>query len=264
MSGSAIGRLRGWAAAHLPARLIHRYRIVRHVQLMPFEPELTVLPRFLNGGEVAIDVGANVGVYSDCLARGAKRVVALEPHPGCAAFLRRLALDRVDLIEAAVSDREGRADLRIPIDDSGEAYALSSLSVANDFGAAERAVRIAPVRTVTLDGIAEQRVGPQERVGFVKIDVEGHELKVLLGARALLAEHRPVILVETEFRHGGDPEGVLRFAAEAGYRASALVDGVNLAPIDADTLRMRQSDSLQRAGRRGGYLNNVFLLPVTH
>uniref|UniRef100_Q07IR7 Methyltransferase FkbM family n=1 Tax=Rhodopseudomonas palustris (strain BisA53) TaxID=316055 RepID=Q07IR7_RHOP5 len=254
-------RLRSWAAAHLPARLMHRYRMLRHVRLWPYEPELAVLPRFLKHDEVAIDVGANVGVYSDCLAQRAKRVIALEPHSGCAAYLRRLALDRVQIVEAAVSDTDGTAELRIPLDEAGDAYALSSLSVANAFSAAGQAVRVEQVRTVTLDAIVARFVGPDERVGFVKIDVEGHELAVLNGSRGLLVEHRPVVLVETEFRHGGDPEAVLRLAAELGYTAYALTDGVTFSPVDGAILARRQSAALQVAGRAGGYLNNVFLLP---
>jgi FkbM family methyltransferase len=252
--------IRSEVARRVPAWMMHRYRLLRHVWLAPFEPELAVLPRFLDKQAVAIDIGANVGIYADLLARGSKRVLALEPHPGCAAYLRKLALDRVEIVEAAVSSVDGEASLRIPQDGSADAHALSSLSAANSFGGREgQSVRLERVATTTLDRIGDRLAA--ERVAFVKIDVEGHELDVLSGARQLLSTHRPVLLVETEFRHGGDPGAVFRLASELGYEAFALIDGRTLEPIDAAQLASRQSPELMRAGRRGGYLNNVFFIP---
>ena len=258
----SIRSLRSEVARRMPARLIHQYRLLRHVWLAPFEPELAMLPRFLDKGAVAIDVGANVGVYADLLARGSKRVLAFEPHSGCAAYLRRLGLDRVEIVEAAVSSVDGEASLRIPLDGSADAHALSSLSAANSFGGREgQSVRLERVATTTLDRVGDRLAAAGERAAFVKIDVEGHELDVLSGGRRFLSMHHPVLLVETEFRHGGDPEAVFRVASELGYEAFALIDGRTLEPIDTAQLASRQSPELMRAGRRGGYLNNVFFIP---
>jgi hypothetical protein len=41
-------------------------------------------------------------------------------------------------------------------------------------------------------------------VGFIKIDVEGHELSVIKGATALIRRDSPIILVELEDRHRPD------------------------------------------------------------
>ena len=57
---------------------------------------------------------------------------------------------------------------------------------------------------------------------FLKIDVEGHELAVLQGARQTLKKHRPTILVECEARHrpDGDVRPVFEFLQSLGYGGS--------------------------------------------
>jgi FkbM family methyltransferase len=261
-AGSMMLRLRSELARRMPARLMHEYRMLRHVRLAPFEPELAMLPRFLDRKAVAIDVGANVGIYADLLRRGSKRVLAFEPHPVCADYLRRLALGRVEVIQAALSSSDGEASLRIPLEGSEDAHALSSLSALNDFGGrSDQSIRLEAVKTTTLDRIGDRLSAAGERVAFVKIDVEGHELDVLSGGRQFLSAQRPVLLVETEFRHGADPEAVFQFASALGYEAYALVDGHTLEPVNAALLASRQSPELMRVGRHGGYLNNVFFIP---
>jgi FkbM family methyltransferase len=261
MSPGWLKALRRRVAERLPARWVNAYRMARHVHLVPFEPELQVLPRFLDREAVAIDIGANVGIYAQLLARGSKRVIAFEPHPGCADFLRRLALDRVEVVQAAMSATDGEAILRIPFGDADDASALSSLSSTNTFGGVdEQLVRRERVKTMTLDQVGDQVLAHGDRVAFVKIDVEGHEADVLAGGRRVLAAQRPTLLVETEYRHGGDPRAVFRLLAELNYDALALDDGT-LKPIDPEQLAARQTSELLQAGRHGGYLNNVFFVP---
>lgn len=87
-----------------------------------YEPELTMmLRRYLRTGDVAIDVGANIGLHSLTMAGivgPAGRIIACEPSPSVAAKLRRnLELNRergVTPLEVAVSDREGLVELAVP------------------------------------------------------------------------------------------------------------------------------------------------------
>jgi hypothetical protein len=70
----------------------------------------------------------------------------------------------------------------------------------------------APGADVTLDGYAAEFQAP----GFVKIDVEGGELDVLRGARRVLVDQRPSLIVET---HSAELERLCgRFLVEHGYR----------------------------------------------
>ena len=69
-------------------------------------------------------------------------------------------------------------------------------------------------------------------VGFIKIDVEGHELAVLAGAAATLARHKPNLLIECNDEH--QPDAVERLGAwlAAHEYMAAFVDGRALRPID--------------------------------
>ena len=63
-------------------------------------------------------------------------------------------------------------------------------------------------------------------VGFIKIDVEGHETEVIDGASELIARCRPIMLVEIEEVHSGKPVRVVINEIERhGYRCFALFDG---------------------------------------
>lgn len=163
------------------------------------EPELAVLPLLCSRSRLAIDVGANYGMYVARLVGLSQRCVVFEPIPRLAAMLRRGFGPTVDVRETALSDHRGHAVLRVP--DLNTGYA--TMSSANALSAM-RAVRVRELRVATsrLDDEA------LSDVGFIKIDVEGHEEAVLRGSVDLLRRDRPNLLVEVEDRH--NPGAVLR------------------------------------------------------
>jgi FkbM family methyltransferase len=262
-----IAGLRRIARTLLPARALHAYRMLRHTVIAPFERELTLVPRYLSPQAVAVDVGANVGLYAAVMARHSARVLAFEPHPACAAQLRDLKLSRCEVVEAALSDADGQATLRVPQEGHGEHHALSTLAESNALRstAADAGVRAFQVATMRLDTALAARLGPDEALGFIKIDVEGHEHAVLQGAAATLARHRPVLLIEIEARHGSDIDGIFAMLSGLGYRGFALAGGAGLEPVDANALRSLQTpERLARKlarPRDPSYVNNVFFLP---
>jgi FkbM family methyltransferase len=122
---------------------------------------------------IAFDVGANVGFYTLLLARGVGptgRVIAFEPNTANVALLRKhLRLNRIDnveIVEAAVSDKEGTAFF------SGEG-ATGKLSQTGT-----------PIRTVRLDNY--------KRPDLIKMDIEGGETAALRGSVKILAERHAV------------------------------------------------------------------------
>jgi FkbM family methyltransferase len=141
-------------------------------------------------------------------------VYALEPHPELFQLLGRNVQGWrdgvvVDCIEAAASDRDGDCLLTIP----------------NGFTENRGLARIAEegpgfqVRGVTLD-----RLVRDAEVGVLKIDAEGHEGRVLDGARRLLSEHliRDVIFEE----HDGYPSRSSELLESAGYTVYGVEQGV--------------------------------------
>jgi hypothetical protein len=75
------------------------------------------------------------------------------------------------------------------------------------------------VQTQTLDSLGLLDVG------FLKIDVEGHELSVLRGADKTIASNRPIVLIESEARHArGAPANVIDLMRDRhGYQRAAFV-----------------------------------------
>jgi FkbM family methyltransferase len=138
----------------------------------------------LRQGSIFFDIGANAGFYTLLAAQTAKRVYAFEPLPTNLEFLRRhLSLnnvENVEIIEAAVCDEVGTACFRVEKN--------SYMGALNPEGSIQ-------VRTVTLDhALKSSAVCPPD---FVKMDIEGAELRALLGAEHTIRSYKPVLFLAT-------------------------------------------------------------------
>jgi FkbM family methyltransferase len=261
-----LAQLRDAVRGTLPPKFVHAYRVVRHTMLWPCEQEMVAARQFLAPDQIAVDVGANVGLFTAVLARRSKKVVAFEPNPACARHLAEVAPRNCEIIAKAVSDTEGVTTLRVPVYRGIPMHALSTIEAENRYGTETRATGFVTheVETVTLD---QTLLGSPsaERVAFINIDAEGHEFAVLRGGEGLIARHRPVLLVELEYRHGAAVEEIFAWLEARGYAPRALLDGRSLAPIDPPRLRKLQDKerlARQLAGNRhSGYVNNIFFLP---
>jgi FkbM family methyltransferase len=146
---------------------------------------------FVGPGDLAFDIGAHVGDRAACFARLGARVVAAEPQPAMARFLRRTH-PTVIVVPSAVGAAAGRVVLHV-----NAANPTVSTASAGFLRAADGAVgwegqrwdgRIS-VPATTLDALV-RRFG---RPAFIKIDVEGFEEAVLAGLS------RPVPALSFEF-----------------------------------------------------------------
>jgi FkbM family methyltransferase len=162
-----------------------------------FEPnEFAFLDRVLRSGMTFIDVGANEGLYTVFAARrvgSSGRVVAVEPSSRERATLQRNiarnGLENVTVVPAALAAEPGVARLQVAPKLHG---GHNTLGVFAYEGIA--AVSSEQVVVETLDALAQRLT--LDQVDVMKIDVEGAEVKVLQGARALLATSRPTLLIE--------------------------------------------------------------------
>lgn len=138
-------------------------------------PETRVAP-----GDVVIDCGAAEGLFSLSVANRAKKVFAFEPWSGFAGCLRKTfaSHDNVSHVAVALSDEPGTAYL------AGESL-YASLST-EDQG------RAIPV--TSLDAWCRETGQP---ISFIKADLEGSEMKLLLGARASIRRFGPKIAITT-------------------------------------------------------------------
>jgi FkbM family methyltransferase len=180
-------------------------------------------------GQVAWDVGANLGYYALLMAElvgGSGRVLALEPNPRLAQLCERsLALNghwgSAEVRRLAAADRsDATLRFRAAISDPKNGRLLPEGHPAARPEEEEDTLEVA-VRTARLDDLAE---GP---VDFIKIDVEGAEEQVWAGMQGVL-DRSPGITVLMEFN-------ALRCRDAAGTLA-AIADRFALRELHYDAL----------------------------
>lgn len=193
----------------------HFARQIRSGRFVSPEPEYQQRGKWVQSGDWAIDVGANVGHYTIPLSRlvGARgRVLAFEPVPETfellTANIAAAGLRNVSLFNAAVSDHSATATMSIPKFQSGLTnYYRAALTLAADDWS---------VLTLSVDSVL-----PPQPVALIKIDVEGHELQALTGMQKLLARDHPRLIIE------GSSDAVERFLSDLGYSRIELPQSPN-------------------------------------
>ena len=189
------------------------------------EPELCLIPKLVRRDQVAVDVGAARGSYSYYFSRFARACHAFEPNPDSVERLKR-RLPSVHVHNVALSASPGTAILRIPTVAGQILAGWASIHEANHFKALPaHSVTSVRVETVSLDEFGVRNVG------FIKIDVEGHELEVLKGAKNTIIRDNPIVQVEAEERHRPDAvSSVFEFLQPLGYSAYCI-QGRSLTPL---------------------------------
>jgi FkbM family methyltransferase len=158
------------------------------------QPEQEAMRPVVAPGDVALDIGANMGIHTVLLARliGPRgKLFAFEPNTALLPTLRRTVagLPNASLYTCALSDEVGRSAFFIPADDS-KASLADWTDVAIDGIAREDVCE----RRRLDDMVAEGTIAPPD---FIKCDVEGAELLVFRGARAVLDRpDAPIMLFE--------------------------------------------------------------------
>jgi FkbM family methyltransferase len=135
-----------------------------------------------------VDVGANVGYYSALVSPVVKRGFMFDPDPRNAVYLEMFAQTqpKFTYCPQAVSDYEGPT-----------AFTLGSESSVSALGKCGKTVMT--VDCVTLDSVFDRR---NSEVAAIKMDVEGHELAALRGAKTLIRRERPVVVSEFSIDSG--------------------------------------------------------------
>lgn len=215
------------------------------------EKEMRILGSLIRRDGRVIDIGGNRGIYAyECWRLGA-RVEVFEPNPVCLRVLAAWAAGkpRVRVHPIALSDCPGVANLHIPVDESGIEHDASA-SIEHD-GFAHTRDQLVDLRTLDSYGFDD--------VSLIKIDVEGHEYKVIGGALEILATSMPALLVEIEQRHSTMPiSEVFDRIVRLGYRGF-FMDRDELTPIeDFDPVRDQSMDHFGSA--KGLYINNFIFL----
>ncbi|MFN5514704.1 MAG: FkbM family methyltransferase [Cyanobacteriota bacterium] len=146
---------------------------------------------------VFFDVGANIGDYTASLLKSfpKAKIYAFEPHPqNFSALQANVPLNQVKCYNLAVGETRGKLELYDRADRDGSSHASLHKAVISDIH--KQGIVTLPVSVETLDEFcAEQGI---TEIDFLKIDTEGNELSVLLGAKDLL-KNRKIKYISFEF-----------------------------------------------------------------
>lgn len=243
-----VGLLPGaWCRA---LRRIYYIRIVRNYTEDKWEWSGVVKPMISPGTQV-LDIGANVGYLSGLFARWAGpegRVVSVEPIPATydvlSASMKKLYPQTATAIQCCVSDQAGDVTMSVPdYEDGGRNYYESHIVTQEEDNPADASFQ---VKAVTLDEIIKQQ---DLTPGFIKIDVEGHELSVIRGGAEFLTQKKPPLLIEVS----GSPDdqsstaySLFNELSNYGYKAHTLEhDAIRprkTGDVEVDYLFLSQSD----------------------
>ena len=216
----------------IPEKYLLKKRLNRAIQ-KTYEEELLILDKIVHQDLESIDVGVYRGVYSYRLSQLSKHVHSFEPNPLLFPYLEKnlkKIIKNITLYNTALSDELIETDLKIPKrfenlnkDDYEERYKLGCATIHTKNLLVNNEFITCKVKTAKLDDILTNN-----KIGLIKIDVEGHEKNVLKGGINLIKKCKPNLLIEIEERHSKEKvENTINFINNFGYK-SYYCDKLNL------------------------------------
>ena len=181
---------------------------MQHLFEVPLRAELSKQLGKLSGNDVFIDVGACVGTSCLLMKRGV--CFAFEFDPDAVKELKRnIALNpsmKIQIVESAVSDEETGYELKRK-DRLGDTFLVKNKAISFP-------------KTVILDTFFKHT----PNIKLLKIDAEGEDYNVLLGARQLLRKHHPWVIAEAWNKQ--IESDITRFLQQLGYATRNI--GINV------------------------------------
>ena len=203
-----------------------------HVNKMYFglyEPlVIHTLQRFLNRGDIFIDVGSNIGYLSavGCSLVGKNgSVYCFEPSPREFEKLEKLAPLNPGYDIQCFNVACGEAESTLELDVS---HVFGWNTLVPDFMRKDVYQETVKVNVVRLDDFILEKISQPEKIKLIKIDVEGYEYYVLRGLRKFFQLAKPFIVCEITPRGsallGIKLEAIASFMKEMGYKATHLIN----------------------------------------
>lgn len=163
----------------------------------------------------AIDVGANIGNHTLYFSRFFKKVLSFEANKDIFQVLNlntRLKKN-IEIYNYAASDQNKKSFLNVNVSNiSGSGLSNNLINSKNN------------TTSIKLDSLFKNT----KNIKLIKIDVEGHELQVLLGAKNILLSNKPIVLFEQhpqDFDEYGNSK-CITFLSSKGYTAYATISSI--------------------------------------
>ena len=240
--------------------LYWRLKLWNHQRTAKHENELRLLPALARPDLVSIDIGASGGIYTLALVPFSNRIFSFEPRiegvRDLIEMTRFLHLP-IQVETIALSNTEGKAEMRMLLRDLGRSTIAPENSLLDPDGSPTQSTLVAKK---TLDSYS------LSKVGFIKIDVEGHEKAVLEGAAKTIDSNRCNLLIEMEERHcQGVVQSVKELFESKGY-VGFFADKSEIVSMEVFNPAIHQKpDNIggwkEKWRRKGKYINNFIFVP---
>lgn len=206
------------------------------------EREIRYLSKLVNKSEASIDIGVYRGVYSYFLCSETQFVYAFEANPLLINKLRKGFQNyrNIKIEHVAISSSQGTTNLKIPFrnqslnySDYEELYQLGTATIHKKNKLNGTEFNSYEIKKINLDSYSFDH-----KVGFIKIDVEGHELDIINGAKKLISENKPNLMVEIEEKHTGLPNiEIINQINELGYQCYSLNHRFELEAVNEKNIK---------------------------
>ncbi|MCS3529703.1 FkbM family methyltransferase [Chryseobacterium sp. JUb7] len=221
------------------------------------EPELVWIKDYLSKNAIILDIGANVGSFLYQLENklNHEHIYAFEPNKKLYHRLKRL-FPGMRILPLALSDENTTAEFKVPII-NGKAIASRGTLKTSYKEKGEEKSYTEKVKVIKLDDWAA--IEHFTRLDFIKIDVEGNEMKTLYGAREIIRQFFPTLMVEMEQRHHDTPIWNEISEVESwGYEANYL----NRNTFKTERLTEKIiSGNTNDEKNKTDYINNIIFIP---
>jgi len=235
----------------LPAKKQLRLRYLYQKIFNNLDEEMLYVSKLLQNKRRFLDIGANMGIYSFHFNSIFKNTNAFEPLAEITYRLEALRSESLSIHNVALSNKKGKIEFYTPYLNGELMPTLASLE-KRDENCEERIVDVDTVDNYGFDD-----------VDLIKIDVEGHEQFVIMGAVETIKRTKPILIVEIEQRHiNKDINEVFKTILNLNYNGFFLKNGT-LMSLDNFSYELNQMPFLQNVKVKE-YVNNFIFTPNTN
>jgi len=224
------------------------------------EPELVWIKEFLPKNAVILDIGANVGTFLYQLENtlSHSNIYAFEPNKKLNSRLKRL-FPAMHVLPLALSDENTTAEFKVPIINGKMVASRGTLNTSYKEKGEEKSYT-EQVKVIKLDDWAA--IENFKKIDFIKIDVEGNEMKTLHGGKNIIKKFKPTLMVEMEQRHHDQPIWNEISEVESwGFDANYLNrKNFEIERLTEEILIKNTADEKNKTD----YINNIIFIPKNY
>ncbi len=174
---------------------------------------------------IALDIGANIGIYAYKMSKLCNKVYAFEINDTLHSFIENYKIKNLQLEKYGLSNICDKATIYLPLNLKGDKlHGWGSLEKRELEGVKDFYTKETEVKTLDSLNIKD--------IDLIKIDVEGHENKVLQGGINTIKSQRPLIIIETDLNNV--ETFLINFFKEINYRLLKLHEILSIKEHSSD------------------------------